>query len=133
VRLEPLQSQVSNLTLWDTPAPPDLNLCQVIDNSKSRPKRLKSILIDHNLTGLSVFCTRTRIYGFHAHTQQNNSAPREYQNLVRNLKCPLLWLYFPLAMDEGIDGAWIRQRKTLSRLDNPVLIVRCTILSKICF
>lgn len=127
IRIEPRESQANTLTLWNTPLPPDLAICQIVDNSESKPKRLRCIILDNNLTGFSVFCAGGRIYGIHAHTRYYPSAIDAYLRIFPH-KNQLVWIYFPLAAEETIQGAWIRQREGRGRISNPTLVVRSTFL-----
>jgi hypothetical protein len=84
---------------------------------------MRCITLDDNLTGLSVFCTGSRVYWVQAHTRYSPSAVDAYQR-ISLYREDLLWLYFPLTSGETIQDAWICQKGNRGLLENLTLVVR---------
>ena len=115
-------SNDSAFTLWNTPFPPDLAACQVIDNSGSKPERLRCISLNDSLTGFSVFCVGGQTFGIFAHTATQPSAVKTYRKILQRIK-QLIWIYFPLNGKEAIQEAWVRQKEGRGVFRSPTLMV----------
>ncbi|OBT77965.1 hypothetical protein VF21_04282 [Pseudogymnoascus sp. 05NY08] len=125
LRLDPMGTSIDTLMLWDTPAPPDQ--FTIVNDGLSKPMRMRCIVTEQ-CTGISVFCNGRKIYGIYAHKGNKSSAADTYKRLCHYRKDLLIWIYFPLAPNEGIRGVWIRRRYGPRKLTTDIaLMIRTTL------
>ncbi|KFY27448.1 hypothetical protein V491_00901 [Pseudogymnoascus sp. VKM F-3775] len=125
LRLDPTRTSIDTLMLWDTPALPDQ--FTIVNDGLTKPMRMRCIATEQ-CTGISVFCNGRKIYGIYAHKGKRSSAADIYERLCHYRKGPLMWVYFPLALNEGIRGVWIRRRHgPHNLLADVALMIRTTL------
>ncbi|KAH6667180.1 hypothetical protein B0J14DRAFT_184157 [Halenospora varia] len=121
LRLQP-KLTTDTCVLWDTPSPPAWGTYHCFPKDGDRPQRMRSILLDQHVTGITAFCAGGLIYGIHAH-RGRSSAVDTYLRLTQQLQQLVVWLYFPLGPQEVVQNILIRYRESFSvKSSNPIIM-----------
>ncbi|KAF4630812.1 hypothetical protein G7Y89_g7323 [Cudoniella acicularis] len=113
-----------NLQSLDTLNPPAWDSCYYFGEEIEGLQRMRSISLDQNITGMTVFCTRGRIYGIHTY-HGRSLAVDTYSRLTKRLQDQVVWLYFLLGPREIVDNIFVRFRyqSPTIKSSNPIIII----------
>lgn len=91
----------TDLKIWDTPAPPNLEECLVSPPSRRPPRLLKTVETRYS-TGITFLLSGNLTVAIHAHTSKSPCASKTFERLSYRTRGPIVWLYVPLSSEDGI-------------------------------
>ncbi|KAI0404759.1 hypothetical protein F4802DRAFT_566206 [Xylaria palmicola] len=112
LRLELAASSYSP-AVWNTPNPPDLQLCQAYEKKRlSQFQRFFTVELD-SVRGITFFFSSSQLYGVHIHRSTAPCASSSLQRLPSRRRRSILWCYLPLTNQDRILVLGVRRSANL--------------------
>lgn len=106
LRLE-LPKTCYGIQTWDTPTPPDLQICRFYPNSIRYSTQFKTIDLCQT-NGITLFFCIGQVWDIHAHTQKAPCALATYQRLPPRRQQSVAWVYIPFSQKDYITALGAR-------------------------
>ncbi|KAL6414356.1 hypothetical protein AUP68_00874 [Ilyonectria robusta] len=106
LRLE-LPKTCHGIQTWDTPTPPDLQICRFYPNNIRYSTQFKTIDLCQT-NGITLFFSLGQVWDIHAHTQKAPCALATYQRLPPRRQRSVAWVYVPFSQKDHITALGAR-------------------------
>ncbi|KAI1157820.1 hypothetical protein F5B18DRAFT_665679 [Nemania serpens] len=97
-----LASSSYSPAVWNTPSPPDLQLCQAYEKKRLfQFQRFFAVELD-GVRGITFFFSSRHLYGVHVHRSTAPCASSSWQRLPPRRRRSILWCHLPIANQDRI-------------------------------
>ncbi|KAL2185713.1 hypothetical protein L209DRAFT_756953 [Thermothelomyces heterothallicus CBS 203.75] len=104
-----LPTSLRTLPIWNTPAPPSLDLCKAYPADLASCQTICTVEMDQ-IRGITFFFSLGQLFGIHVHRSEGSCAMDTFtRNFPNRLRRTIVWIYLPISQHDRIFVLGIRE------------------------